>query len=401
MRVRVLPRETASAVITGALSAMGWAVAATVLILTVPVLADSLAARGRLDELPLLLLLLGVALGAIAAVVVRPRPVVAVGYLVVAGLATFGYQVVLLVGDPGLIAESPYVVNRPTLALVLVGIPAARALAGILWGLLGVAAATVVGISSAAVAGLAYTPGFGALLAFVLLAVAYGTLGTVQAVTRRRVPNFDALEAETVALARGEDLARRTTAIVHDTLLNDLAVVINAPDTLDTRTRERLRADLATLRSAEWLSVAPTSTGDRTGELRNALGRLVSEFQWRGLSINVTADRHTPYHLDPETGAALEGAIRACLENVLRHAGTGTAEIEGIVAPDRLTVMVTDQGVGFDPAAVPGDRLGIRTSVRDRIEAVGGEVQVWSSPGSGTSVILAVPTIPAPDGGSA
>lgn len=398
MRVRVLPRETASAVITGALSAMGWGVAAAVLLLTVPVLVDTLAIRGRLDELPLLLLLLGVILGGVVAVALRPRPIVAVGYLVVAGLTTLGYQVVLLVGDPGLIAETPYVVNRPTLALVLVGIPATRALFGILWGLLGVVTATVVGMAAAAIADLPYTPGWGALLAFTLLAVAYGTLGTVQAVTRRRVPNFDALESETVALARGEDLARRTTAIVHDTLLNDLAVVINAPDSLDDRTRERLRSDLATLRSAEWLSVAPVAVGDRTGELRNALGRLVSEFQWRGLTINVTADRETPYHLDPETGAALEGAIRACLENVLRHAGTGTAEIEGIVGDGRLTVMITDQGVGFDPEAVPRDRLGLRTSVRGRIEAVGGEVHLWSSPGTGTSVMLAVPSSPHPEG---
>jgi signal transduction histidine kinase len=57
-----------------------------------------------------------------------------------------------------------------------------------------------------------------------------------------------------------------------------------------------------------------------------------------------------------------------------------------------VTVMVTDRGVGFDPAAVAPDRLGLRTSVVERMAAVGGNAQVWSAPGEGTSVIISAPT---------
>jgi hypothetical protein len=35
--------------------------------------------------------------------------------------------------------------------------------------------------------------------------------------------------------------------------------------------------------------------------------------------------------------------------------------------------------------------MGLRGSVRERIGRVGGDVQVWSSPGSGTSVMMSVP----------
>jgi len=39
------------------------------------------------------------------------------------------------------------------------------------------------------------------------------------------------------------------------------------------------------------------------------------------------------------------------------------------------------------------DRLGLRRSVRDRIESIGGTVQVWSTPGRGTSIVLSVPLL--------
>jgi signal transduction histidine kinase len=53
--------------------------------------------------------------------------------------------------------------------------------------------------------------------------------------------------------------------------------------------------------------------------------------------------------------------------------------------------MVVDDGRGFDEQATGADRMGLRNSVRERIGRVGGDVQVWSSPGSGTSVMMSVP----------
>jgi len=58
-----------------------------------------------------------------------------------------------------------------------------------------------------------------------------------------------------------------------------------------------------------------------------------------------------------------------------------------------LVVLVIDQGRGFDPAAVPEDRLGLRASVHERLSALGGTVTVWSRPGQGTSVKLRLPLL--------
>lgn len=393
MRVRVLPRETAAAVITGAVAAMGWAVAGATLLLTIPVLVETLTRNGRADDLPLTLVLVGIVLGGVVAVAVRPRRWVALLFLAVGGLATLGFQIVLLTGGPALAEGSPYLLNRPTLALVIVGIPTTRALLGIAWSALGLVVALVVTAVAALVAGAPFAPGFGAVMMFALTAIGYLTLAAIQIRLRSRVPNFDELEAETWAIAHGEDLARRTTAVVHDTLLNDLAIVMNAPDRLSSGARDRLRADLETLRSAEWItSSAEGGLPDEDVGLRNALGRLVSEYQWRGVSVHVTGSALARHEISADVVEALLGAIRAALENVAQHAGVSTVELEVISEPDAVTVMVADQGRGFDPEAVAPDRLGLRASVVERMAAVGGRVRVWSAPGAGTSVVISAPT---------
>lgn len=391
LRLRVLPRETAAAVITSAVSTVGWAVAAGIVVLTIPVLLETLALRGRLADAPLAIILLGVVLGGIVAVAVRPRPWMVFAYLGVAGLATIGYEVLLLTGDPGILAGSPYLVNRPSLALVLVGIPATRAYVGIAWSAIGFVVAMLAGRVAFRLAEVPFQPGWGPAMVFVLTCISYLTLAAIQARIRRNVPNFDELEADTQALAHGEDLARRTTAVVHDTLLNDLAVVMNAPDEVDERVRERLLADLETLRGQDWITGMSTEAAAEDAELRNELVRIASEYQWQGVSIHVTGARSGDSVLGPAVTSALIQAVRASLDNVVRHSGASTAEIEIISDERTVTVMVTDRGRGFDPEGVPADRLGLRASVRERMTAVGGSVQVWSAPGEGTSVIISAP----------
>ena len=125
--------------------------------------------------------------------------------------------------------------------------------------------------------------------------------------------------------------------------------------------------------------------------MRNEIMKLISGYQWRGLSVHVTGSGEGIYQLSPQTEAAFLDAMSAALENVVRHSGASVAEVELVYSPDAVTIMVTDEGVGFDPAEIAHDRLGVRESIRGRIEAIGGTVQLWSSPGSGTSLIMTVP----------
>jgi signal transduction histidine kinase len=56
-----------------------------------------------------------------------------------------------------------------------------------------------------------------------------------------------------------------------------------------------------------------------------------------------------------------------------------------------VEAFVRDRGVGFDPSAVPEDRMGVRRSILERMHRHGGTAQILSSPGAGTEVRLAVP----------
>jgi signal transduction histidine kinase len=76
---------------------------------------------------------------------------------------------------------------------------------------------------------------------------------------------------------------------------------------------------------------------------------------------------------------------------VLLHSGASTADIVLGATAEAATVMIIDGGGGFDLLAVPSDRLGLRSSVIERVEATGGSVRIWSTPGRGTSVLISIP----------
>ena len=50
-----------------------------------------------------------------------------------------------------------------------------------------------------------------------------------------------------------------------------------------------------------------------------------------------------------------------------------------------------DDGRGFSEAKVPDERLGLRISIRDRIAKVGGNADIVSAPGEGTTVTILWP----------
>ena len=83
-------------------------------------------------------------------------------------------------------------------------------------------------------------------------------------------------------------------------------------------------------------------------------------------------------------------AAAEALRNSVRHAGPGAARQLAVrVRPGDIEVVVRDDGRGFDPAAVPAERLGLRQSVVARMsDLAGGDVRVLAAPGSGAEVVL-------------
>jgi signal transduction histidine kinase len=395
--IAVLPRATAAAVINRAVSRSAWAVACTILVLDVPGLLDAFASRGLEERLAVPLTALVAMICALVLTALRPTPWLVLLYLLLGGACVVVYQWAILAADPSIQTEATYLLNRPAVAILLVGSASAGALLGALWCSLGFLVSLSATVLAAGLAGRPVVFGWGPALLFTVYLATYLTLALIQRSQRGRVPDFAAAEERVKRMTFQRELARRTASVVHDTVLSDLAFIISAPDDLDETARQRLRDDVATLTSADWLTQARelTDVDNSDAFVRNRLAAVVSEMQWRGLTVHVSGNGSTALRSSNVAAAAGVDAARACLENVLAHSGVTVAEIVIGQEDGESTIMVIDQGCGFDPDAVPADRLGLKVSVLQRVEAVGGYVRVWSAPGNGTSVLISVPVLAA------
>jgi signal transduction histidine kinase len=79
--------------------------------------------------------------------------------------------------------------------------------------------------------------------------------------------------------------------------------------------------------------------------------------------------------------------FKEAIHNIVRHSGASRVEVELDAVKDGLTLRVADDGGGFDPAA-EHEGHGLR-SMRRRAAAMGGRVELESSPGRGTSLTWA------------
>jgi signal transduction histidine kinase len=90
-----------------------------------------------------------------------------------------------------------------------------------------------------------------------------------------------------------------------------------------------------------------------------------------------------------EVGVELLRVLREALTNAGRHSRAKNVEVRLRTEGETLLAEVADDGRGFDPTATQGG-VGL-VGMRERVEAVGGEIEVSSRPGQGTKVTARVP----------
>jgi signal transduction histidine kinase len=95
-------------------------------------------------------------------------------------------------------------------------------------------------------------------------------------------------------------------------------------------------------------------------------------------------------HTD-ELESAIYRLVQESLNNAVKHAGSSEIRVDVEEDEKCVTIRVTDDGRGFDPSAVSG-RFGL-LGMRERIELAGGELEIDSEEGSGTSVIARLPVV--------
>lgn len=108
-----------------------------------------------------------------------------------------------------------------------------------------------------------------------------------------------------------------------------------------------------------------------------------------------------PRPLSTAHEVALLRVAQSALANTLAHARAARAEVTLSHAGDAVVLDVTDDGVGFDPAAVspPGPEGGGYglAAMRARVHALDGTLTVESAPGRGTALVARLPLPPATD----
>ncbi len=136
---------------------------------------------------------------------------------------------------------------------------------------------------------------------------------------------------------------------------------------------------------------------------------LIASLQWlaeymkkHDLTVTMKVSAGEKFQLPEDQVILLFQSVRELLINSSKHAGTGQACVSLEHRPDELRIAVSDEGKGFDPAGVnpavtangaPNSKnltFGF-FSIRERMKALGGSLELESIPGKGTTVWLTLP----------
>ena len=209
------------------------------------------------------------------------------------------------------------------------------------------------------------------LLAVVVVVIALGLI--LAPWWWRLVRNLTEERAERVRSQERAEMA----AHLHDSVLQTLALVQRRAEDprevagLARRQERELRA---------WLSGRSEPQAGRS--VSSALEGVAAEVEeTHGVAIDVVSVGDGPV----DDGAlTVIAAAREALVNAARFAGEhGPVSVYAEVDDERLHVFVRDRGPGFDPAAVPADRRGVRESIIGRMQRRGGQATVHAAPGAG------------------
>jgi signal transduction histidine kinase len=262
-------------------------------------------------------------------------------------------------------------------------------------------------------------PAFGAAFA-VVTGLAYRALYFEAENQRRAAEELRRTRAELArsqhdagVLAERERLARE----IHDTLAQGFSSIVlmgrSAAKALDAGDSETVRSRLQTVQETaaanldearnfvRGLRPPELERSDLADTLRRLCVKTESEAAARGTSLRCRFELDgTPVDLPNAYQATLLRAAQSSLANVWRHAQARTAVVTLSFLDAEVTMDVFDDGVGFDPAVVlpaaaareDGSGTGLK-SLRERLLALGGSLDVESAPGEGTVVAIRLPLV--------
>lgn len=150
-----------------------------------------------------------------------------------------------------------------------------------------------------------------------------------------------------------------------------------------------LRPQSPLISTQEMESYRPSLARLKEQGLPTALQRHLEEVARDGIEVQLTVEAYTRQPLELEE--ALYRIAQEGLNNVFKHAHADQVQISLGIAADIIYLTVHDNGIGFAGASEKkSGGLGLKT-MRERAQAVGGDVQVITTPERGTTVQTAIP----------
>lgn len=230
-------------------------------------------------------------------------------------------------------------------------------------------------------------------LGYVVLA---GTVRLIVWYLRRISRVADAAQAEVARLARLEEEHRAQLAMHDATTVMQLLADPTLPPELRAQLQTQAVTEVRRMRTYLRGEAAPAPAGDeRTALLRAVVHEACEGFS--DLPLEVSTDLLDDLVVERSCAADLVAALRTVLHNVRRHAGASRVVVHGEAAlaysgplhpaGRRWTVLVGDDGCGFDTAATPLG-VGLQSQVVDQLVLHEVETAIWSTPGQGTRVEL-------------
>lgn len=260
-------------------------------------------------------------------------------------------------------------------------------------------------------------PVFGAVFA-VVTAMAYRALYREGENQRRAADELRRTRAELAqtqhdagVLAERERLARE----IHDTLAQGFSSIV-----LVSRAAEKSLAAGDTVTAGERLAIVRQTASDNLAEARSFVRGLTSpqlqetslveslrrlcaktevEAAARGVGLRCRFELDGgPVELPQPYKVTLLRAAQSSLANVWIHAHASTAVVTLAFLGSEVTLDIYDDGVGFDPSTLAGSvagrpdgsGFGLR-SLRERVTALKGSLELESAPGDGTVVAVRLP----------
>ena len=132
----------------------------------------------------------------------------------------------------------------------------------------------------------------------------------------------------------------------------------------------------------------------RGEDLMEGLQRLVEEFRANTeLTLELTGPDDGQVVLPTTHATALFHICQEALANIAKHAGANQASIDLWTAPGRALLEISDDGQGFDLRKMSVTLGHGLANMHTRAHKVGGDVEVTSEPGKGTTVLAWVPLV--------